>query len=138
MPYQRLWLYYGAPFQSPFTTRMGIRRTHSRLKPPGPHVLSTFLLLPSEVGNQCILLSVILWIFGFFFRYFNNSGWMSCLISVESVSSSFEKEASEKFEMKICLHRESNQRPIASNLALYTILPCEQLASFQLLHYIGI
>ena len=33
MPYQRLWLYNGAPLIA-FYDRLGIRRTYSRLKPP--------------------------------------------------------------------------------------------------------
>ena len=52
-PYQRLWLYNGAPLVAFYDT-LGIRRTYSRLKPRRPHGGSF-----SEWGFNGILLSVL-------------------------------------------------------------------------------
>ena len=50
-PYQRLWLYNGAPLVAFYDT-LGIRRTYSRLKPPASSRGSTYLLnLSSEFDH---------------------------------------------------------------------------------------
>ena len=50
-----LWLFLEtAPFQSPFTTHMGIQRTHSRLHPRVPTGSATDVLLTQSRFVKCV------------------------------------------------------------------------------------
>ena len=50
-PYQRLWLYNGAPLVAFYDT-LGIRRTYSRLKPPAPSRGQKRSKMPQSINGQ--------------------------------------------------------------------------------------